>query len=146
MKRRTLSSALVLSAAVFSLAVPGTDASAAVGDCKTVYGKGGKKAKKGYANVCLTEFSGSMATLRVKKQVRQSAPQNIYVKAGFGFGGYNTGVSRLGPNAPKKYTETIETGLDGAVGVVLKLCYDKTLKKDPCFKSTFISDDEGDFE
>jgi len=96
--------------------------------------------------VCLTEFSGSMATLRVKKQVRQSAPQNIYVKAGFGFGGYNTGVSRLGPNAPKKYTETIETGLDGAVGVVLKLCYDKTLKKDPCFKSTFISDDEGDFE
>jgi hypothetical protein len=120
--------------------MPITSAIGDPGDCVKVYGKGGKAAN-GYARVCLEAFDSETGTakLRVTKQKRNSAPHNVYVQAGFAFGGFNTGVSRLGPNSPRTYTKRIETSAAEPEGVIVKLCYDKTLKKDPCFKSKVSS-------
>lgn len=117
-------------------------AGADVGDCKKVYGRGGT-ASKGFARVCLDDFSssGGWAQLRVTEQKRRSAPHNVYVKAGFYFGGYNTGTKRLGKNAPKTYTKIIYTNVADPVGVVIRLCYDRAFRSDPCFKTKTIDGD-----
>jgi hypothetical protein len=119
---------------------------AETGDCKTVYGKK-NKASNGSAKVCLTDFSASsqFATIKVSKQKRKFAPDNVYVRAAFVFGAFNDGLSRLGPNAPKSYSETIETSAADPVGIAFQLCYDRTLKSDKCFKTKVINGGEGFF-
>ncbi len=67
----------------------------------------------------------------------------MYVRAGFVFGGNNSGVSRLGPNASASYSETIETRVANPVGIVFQLCYDRTAKTDKCFKTKVINGGEG---
>ncbi len=137
---RTTSKVLLMGAA--AVAVPlaiASPAQANVGDCKTVYGSGGTSSS-GYATICLRSFSSSRgsATLEVTVQDRRNASNNVYVSAGFIFGGYNTGSGRLGPNASTTYTKTIYTNAAGPIGVTIRLCYDKSFQSDPCYTSKVI--------
>lgn len=143
---RRLSSALVTLCVSSALAIaPLGSATAETGDCKKVFGKSGK-ASSGYARVCLKKFSAESgsATLKVTVQKRKSAPDNVYVKAGFVFGGFNTGTKRLGKNSPATYTKTIETRTADPEGVLIQLCYDRRpIKTDRCYKTKVILGSSG---
>lgn len=128
------SAAGVMLASALLVATPGT-AGADLGDCVTIAGKGGAK-KNGYAKVCLVDFQGTKkgwAKLKVTKQVRKKAPNNVYVSVGFLYGGYNDGWRRLGKNSPKTYTKKQKASAAYPEQVRVRLCYDKTGRKDPCF-------------
>ncbi len=136
--RRRLA-AFVAAGTLAAIALPSSVgvAHADIGDCVTVKGKG----SKGAAKVCLLGFDGSekgSAKLKVSNQKKSGAPNNVYVSVGFSYGGFNDGWRRLGPNSPKSYTKSLPSSAAYPVSVRVRLCYDKTAKKDPCFGSKVL--------
>ena len=129
--------AAALSLGAATVLVSTATAHADVGDCVTVKGSKGK----GSAKVCLVRFDGEAkgsARLKVSKQKKGKAPNNVYVSVGFLYGGFNDGWRRLGDNSPASYTKTQKASAAYPEKVRVRLCYDKSGREDPCYTSKVL--------